>query len=310
MHLHTTRSDGSKSPVETMEIYKSRGYDFIAITDHDIYWGDDSYNTGGFCVLGGIEIGLSYGGKNYDLGAYFDPGSKYAKNRLPHDYSWSVSSLDGNSMPEFYSAGSSESEIIIYDVVRKAINFLKKHGNIVMINHPDFSRHLPEDNFNFKEAFAMEIYNHSAEINRASGYSIEHYDEALRSGMRCLGIAADDFHGNTDHIGGWIMVSANSLDPADLIAAIKEGSFYSTTGPEIHDFYVNDNMVYAETSPVREISFITYPDHGLNFKAPAGAFLHRAAAELDEKEKVDFIRLEITDAHGMKAWSNPIFIKD
>ena len=34
LHLHTTVSDGVKTPEEAYELYRSRGYDFIARTDH------------------------------------------------------------------------------------------------------------------------------------------------------------------------------------------------------------------------------------------------------------------------------------
>ena len=34
LHLHTTVTDGQKSPEEAAEIYKNEGYDAIAITDH------------------------------------------------------------------------------------------------------------------------------------------------------------------------------------------------------------------------------------------------------------------------------------
>ncbi|MDD2711180.1 MAG: PHP domain-containing protein [Verrucomicrobiae bacterium] len=36
LHTHTTRSgDGEFSPQEVIEWYKSHGYDFLAITDHN-----------------------------------------------------------------------------------------------------------------------------------------------------------------------------------------------------------------------------------------------------------------------------------
>ena len=34
LHMHTTLSDGSKTPEEAAEIYKKAGYDVVAITDH------------------------------------------------------------------------------------------------------------------------------------------------------------------------------------------------------------------------------------------------------------------------------------
>lgn len=328
MHLHTTRSDGSKLPRDLMALYKGIGYDFIAITDHHIYWNDDGFNTPDFCVLGGTEIGFSWGSDgygtpfekrylNFHMNAFFDPRSENAGKRLPHDYKWFVSDFDGALTPEspdtkgrytvnFLNNGDNGG-FTIYDAVRDTIRFFREHGNIVMINHPDWSRHFPEDNFSFPEAFAMEIYNHGSEVGPANGTSLQHYDEALRAGMRYLALATDDFHGRNASTGGWINVTARSLSPEDLIDAIKRGSFYSTTGPEIYDFYIKDGLAYAETSPVREISFISYETRGSNFVAPVGAFLHRACAQI--KPGTDFVRLELTDAHGKKAWSNPIFLK-
>lgn len=328
MHVHTSRSDGTQLPRDVMAIYRERGYDFIAITDHHIYWNDDSFNGPEFCVLGGTEIGFSWGSADYDtpfekrclnyhLNAYFDPASSDADKRLPHDYRWFVSDFDGKFIPEnadtrglytvnFFNRGK-ENKMTIYDAVKDTIRFFKAHGNVVMINHPDWSRHLPEDDIGFEEAFAMEIYNHGSEVGSANGTSLTHYDEALRAGRRYVALATDDFHGRLSTIGGWIMVSAKALSPADLMAAIKSGSFYATTGPDIYDFYVEDGVAHAETSPVREISFITYEPRGANFSAPTGAYLHRAQAEIEPG--TNFVRLEITDAYGKKAWSNPIFLK-
>ena len=34
LHTHTTDSDGLKSPDDVKRLYKSLGYDFLALTDH------------------------------------------------------------------------------------------------------------------------------------------------------------------------------------------------------------------------------------------------------------------------------------
>ena len=34
LHIHTTESDGHKTPDEAAKIYKDAGYDAIALTDH------------------------------------------------------------------------------------------------------------------------------------------------------------------------------------------------------------------------------------------------------------------------------------
>ncbi|MBU7003944.1 MAG: hypothetical protein HXS50_00155, partial [Theionarchaea archaeon] len=35
IHTHTTESDGRLSPSEVSEFYRSRGYDFLCLTDHN-----------------------------------------------------------------------------------------------------------------------------------------------------------------------------------------------------------------------------------------------------------------------------------
>jgi hypothetical protein len=40
LHAHTTRSDGTLSPAEVIDAYAARGYDVLAITDHDTYRND------------------------------------------------------------------------------------------------------------------------------------------------------------------------------------------------------------------------------------------------------------------------------
>ena len=56
LHMHTTISDGSKTPEEAAEIYKKAGYDVVAITDHWIH--RDSGEIGGLRILSGAEYNI------------------------------------------------------------------------------------------------------------------------------------------------------------------------------------------------------------------------------------------------------------
>ena len=62
LHTHTIFSDGQKTIEELIVIYKSLGYDFIAITDHDFMVGEEYYkalgkiNEDDFLVFSGLEI--------------------------------------------------------------------------------------------------------------------------------------------------------------------------------------------------------------------------------------------------------------
>ena len=59
-HTHTTFSDGKYSPEYVVELYKSKGYDCIAITDHNTMDGVERAkqkgNELGLIVIGGVEI--------------------------------------------------------------------------------------------------------------------------------------------------------------------------------------------------------------------------------------------------------------
>jgi hypothetical protein len=41
LHAHTTFSDGVRTPSQLVSAYEKRGYDFLAITDHDQFLGED-----------------------------------------------------------------------------------------------------------------------------------------------------------------------------------------------------------------------------------------------------------------------------
>lgn len=38
IHMHTTRSDGKLLPEEAIGKFRDAGYDFVMVSDHEIYW--------------------------------------------------------------------------------------------------------------------------------------------------------------------------------------------------------------------------------------------------------------------------------
>ena len=66
LHLHTTQSDGHKTPEEAAAIYKEAGYDLIAVTDHWKYRASGTID--GLRILSGAEYNL--GGGNGAAGVF------------------------------------------------------------------------------------------------------------------------------------------------------------------------------------------------------------------------------------------------
>jgi predicted metal-dependent phosphoesterase TrpH len=66
LHAHTTWSDGVKTPAELIAEYESRGYDFLAITDHEnlipqAYWKSLPRLAARLLLFHGVELNWNVG---------------------------------------------------------------------------------------------------------------------------------------------------------------------------------------------------------------------------------------------------------
>ncbi len=77
LHIHTTESDGTLTPAETVRLAHELGLRAIAVTDHDTAAGYPSAAAAGerlgVEVVPGIEISTTYHGPVHILGYYIDP---------------------------------------------------------------------------------------------------------------------------------------------------------------------------------------------------------------------------------------------
>lgn len=91
-----------------------------------------------------------------------------------------------------------------------------------------------------------------------------------------------------------------------ILAALKNGAFYSSCGPEIRDFYVNDEgKAVVECSPCRFIAFC-YGRFPTQMYRNADGLITRA--EFKVPEYFSYIRATMVDEAGRRAWTNPIFL--
>lgn len=124
-------------------------------------------------------------------------------------------------------------------------------------------------------------------------------------GQRIFGVATDDGHPIHQHCKGWVMVNSENNINA-ILAALKNGAFYSSCGPEIRDFYVNDEgKAVVECSPCRFIAFC-YGRFPTQMYRNADGLITRA--EFKVPEYFSYIRATMVDETGRRAWTNPIFL--
>lgn len=303
LHAHTTLSDGRLPAAEVVRAYRSRGYHFLGLSDHERFFDSREFDEQDFLVYPAVEFGVSDpkdGYKGHHLHGILGTAEQLAaagERRLGH----------GQVLQRLpWRSGHT---------VQRAVDFLRAAGLLVMYNHPQWSRLEVEDLLAVHGTFAVEIYNHGSEQSDATGLSTAQWDLLLRRGRRIYGLATDDNHNGvplespySDSFGGWIVVDAPRLTREDLAAALARGNFYSSSGPEIHSFGVEGGEVTVTCSPVRRIHFIAFERRGGVVLAEGRTDLTAGRHSLKGNEI--FVRVECIDAAGRVAWTNPIFLED
>src|SRR5207244_3259160 len=93
LHLHSTRSDGTYTPAQLVDLARRSGLAAIALTDHDTLSGGaearEAAHGGDVAIIAGVEISAGYRGAELHLLGYFveldNPSLLAALARLRHD---------------------------------------------------------------------------------------------------------------------------------------------------------------------------------------------------------------------------------
>jgi hypothetical protein len=101
-----------------------------------------------------------------------------------------------------------------------------------------------------------------------------------------------------------MMVKAANNEPEALVAAMKAGLFYSSQGPVIHVFAVDDGEARIECSAVANIALVGRGTRAVHIRQDG-----LTSARLPtQKFAGDWLRLVVTDAAGRSGWSNPVWL--
>jgi len=290
LHTHSTRSDGILDPEEVCRRYQAEGYDFIALTDHLVGLFDypitdtSPFRNDRFTTIIGAEMHTG-AMKNGYLWHILGIG-------LPLDFKHP-------DAPHFRSVKGSESGA---SVARRA----REAGAFVSIAHPHWSGLSEADALSIKAAHAVEIYNHGCVVDNDRGEGFFTLEQVLNRDRHLNLIATDDAHFNTpDHFGGWVMVKTVENTPELLLAALKAGEFYSSTGPNIHDIHLMGDSIEVECSAA---ATIIVQGQGTSMATLHGNSMTKACLSLDRLAGSPWLRVTIVDRAGKRAWSNPIWV--
>lgn len=290
-HLHTTRSDGKKTPEQALEQYNKLGYDFFVMSDHRIYYDSTKLDKKNFLVLSGIEFNTNHKTDTFRT-HHITALKKYSEN---NEY-------ENDQKIVFENWKDDKGYKIASTIIKEA----KENDNFTILAHPEWSCTFPEELLEIKGYDAIEVWNHECQDVSATGNGEFYWDYLLKKGRKVLAIASDDIHSYRDNaIGGYIVVKAEKFTKESIAKAIIQGSYYASTGPKINEFYIEDGFVYAKGSKCKYINFITNR-RGKGFSKEANEAIQEASYKLLGHET--YIRCEFIDFNGRKAWSNPLYL--
>ncbi|MCL2085591.1 CehA/McbA family metallohydrolase [Candidatus Saccharibacteria bacterium] len=298
LHIHTKidfpANDGMIPEAEVVGVYRQKGYDFLAITNHEIMY-DIPQVYEDFLLIPSMEVSCNYVGDDPMKGSY-------THFNIFGDKIWD----NGIIYPKF--------EYSSVEDIQRVINLLKSRGYLVQWNHPLISRFTEEEFLSLRGYDFIEIYNHKDFLEKTGILAANYmYRSLLNHGHRILHTATDDFHGKEDpaltraFIKSFVMVEAD-LDRDDIFTALGRGSFYSSTGPLIHDYRIENGVIKIETSPVANIIFLSQRNGCKNVFSVNGDQIEKAEYEISGEE--DYVLTQVIDAHGNPAWTQPIFLYD
>lgn len=281
LHSHTTVSDGVIAPADIARLYHARGYDFLSMTDHNIFMPHSELPEEQLILLTGVEHDIEY---NTDKCIHVVGTGTVGKDST-------------NYLCKRYSASELTDQ--------QLINMMREDGQFIALAHPIWSRMEPEEVLSLNGFHAMEVYNNGTEHLCHGGNAEIYWDMLLRHGKCVFATASDDVHVPYDLFGGWVWVKATQRSPQAILEALFNGIFYASSGPVIHDCGMDDDKVYVSCSDCREIHFVTYPPRGKSYFAESGALLTEATHTLTGREA--YVRIVCVNNEGRSAWTNPIF---
>lgn len=284
LHNHTTRSDGNGSPEAQVQLYAASGYDFMALTDHCIYNTKHFAPDADILVLPGVEVDGCFPDAGVHCYHIIGIGS-IAQNGCSHDQVFSSRNVTGPAD------------------MQPAIDTLRNANNLAIYCHPEWSGTPAREFESLYGCFAMEIYNASCAVDNDLDTNAPYWDELLLQGKRLWGIATDDGHKAAHYFHGWVRVNAKR-NIESILSALEQGAFYSSCGPEIYDFFIEDGVAHLRCSPCQKVWF----RHGyLPSRMVSSGSEPITHATLKMPSHLSYLRAIVMDAQGNRAWTNPIF---
>jgi hypothetical protein len=287
LHTHSRLSDGSASIEEMVAWYRSHGYQFLAMSEHDrrIDPGTLADLTGpGFVLIAAEEVSDRW-------------------SRHPLHVNGLCIDRDIESKRDFDSPDEG---------LRVMLRQIRAAGGTPLVNHPNFHGSLTADDIvhGASDRYLLEVWSGHPDVatdgdwGHPSAEAI--WDDVLKHGGDAIPAAVDDAHGLPDDSGapgqslpgkGWVATFGAETTPAAICAALARGQLYASNGPALSALSVEDDALHVTTAD---------PQATVTFLGQGGAVLAEArgpSAVYRLSGDESLVRARVTDGEGHHAWT-------
>ena len=296
-HAHTTGSDGDSPPEVVASWYKSHGYHFLVLSDHNVF--TDPATLSGlvdstFLLIGGEEVT-----SQFQLRPIHVNGLALTRLVAPRTDSTLAGTIQAN------------------------VNAVREAAGVPHINHPNFRWAFGlTELLRVRNDSLLEIYNGHPQVHNEGGDGIPGmeavWDALLSAGKRIYGIAVDDAHhfqgeftrSRANPGRGWIAIAAPRLEAAGLMRSLERGLFYASSGVVLDSVTVTESELEIRIRPEADFRYTTtFIGDGGRVLARVGGLSPRFSLRGPGTRDVTYVRARVEDSGGAVAWVQPAFVR-
>jgi hypothetical protein len=313
-HTHTLNSDGDTPAIDVARWYRTHGYQFLFVTDHEFVTDVAPLNAtfagpARFLAISAQEITQRTADPAHPDGV-----------RQAHMNALGISQVI-RPLGERNIANQS-----IASTYARNIAEVRKQGGVAQVNHPNFRWSVKlAELVDLPDSTLLEVWNGHSTVNNLGGtdstgnaYPSHEavWDSLLTRGKLIFGVADDDSHHfkpeNADDPDmtrpgrGWVMVRADTLTADAIVRALRRGDFYSTTGITLRMYSASPREISLEITQVSDARYhVEFVGRGGRVLAASRGVRARYAITGSE----GYVRVRITDSNGRRAWTQPVMLK-